>query len=334
MALLYGLNFQHQGAGSAIPHVLSYLHARTVPGDKLLSIWNGPTIAAEVFAVDLNGVVAAGGLTLAGGSTSPSLTVTTTGAINSSLRYDGSNRLDVGVGATGAVTYTAVGAGAAHSFGAQAVTMGALSVAAVTASGLITANAGVTVASGQTLTLTGATVTGLTAASVAAGTFPAGSFSMPTLAVTSGLTLTGATITGQPTWSSAQTIPGLTIGANTLALASATVSGTPTWSSSQAITLSTAAQPNITSVGTLTSLGVGAITTTGLFKQNSKSGIVCADGALATSATAGFLYLPTSAGTPIGAAGAQTGTAASEYDTTNDILYVYNGSWKGVGLWA
>ena len=35
---------------------------------------------------------------------------------------------------------------------------------------------------------------------------------------------------------------------------SGTVGGTPTWASSQAITLSTAAQPNVTSVGTLTSL--------------------------------------------------------------------------------
>ncbi|KKW05429.1 MAG: hypothetical protein UY40_C0020G0006 [candidate division CPR1 bacterium GW2011_GWC1_49_13] len=39
-------------------------------------------------------------------------------------------------------------------------------------SGLLTANLGLTVASGQTLTVTGATVTGLTAASVGAGTFP------------------------------------------------------------------------------------------------------------------------------------------------------------------
>lgn len=39
---------------------------------------------------------------------------------------------------------------------------------------------------------------------------------------------------------------------------SGTVSGTPTWASSQAITLSTAAQPNITSVGVLTSLNVGS----------------------------------------------------------------------------
>src|SRR3990170_899068 len=43
-------------------------------------------------------------------------------------------------------------------------------------SGLLTANLGLTVASGQTLTVTGATVTGLTAASVGAGTFPSGTF--------------------------------------------------------------------------------------------------------------------------------------------------------------
>ena len=95
--------------------------------------------------------------------------------------------------------------------------------------GLVTADAGATIASGQTLTITGATVTGLTAASVGAGTFPAGSFSVATLAVTSGLTLTGATITGAPTWSSTQTL-------NT--------SGT-------AATVTGAAQAAITSVGTI-----------------------------------------------------------------------------------
>lgn len=40
----------------------------------------------------------------------------------------------------------------------------------------------------------------------------------------------------------------------TLTLTGATVAGAPTWSSSQAITLSTAAQPNVTSLGTLTVL--------------------------------------------------------------------------------
>jgi len=41
---------------------------------------------------------------------------------------------------------------------------------------LVTADAGLTVASGQTLTLTGVTVTGLTAASVGAGTFPGATY--------------------------------------------------------------------------------------------------------------------------------------------------------------
>lgn len=53
---------------------------------------------------------------------------------------------------------------------------------------------------------------------------------------------------GKGTWtaSGTWTLPAITLGG--------TVSGTPTWASNQAITLSTAAQPNITSVGTLTSL--------------------------------------------------------------------------------
>lgn len=46
----------------------------------------------------------------------------------------------------------------------------------------------------------------------------------------------------------------VTIASGTLGLAGDTVSGTPAWSSSQAITLSTAAQPNITSLGTIASL--------------------------------------------------------------------------------
>ena len=40
---------------------------------------------------------------------------------------------------------------------------------------------------------------------------------------------------------------------------SGTVSGTPTWASSQAITLSTAAQPNVTALGTLTGLIISGV---------------------------------------------------------------------------
>ena len=60
--------------------------------------------------------------------------------------------------------------------------------------------------------------------------------------------------------------------------------------------------------------------------------IVCNTAALATNATTGFLYIPTSAGVPTGTPASFTGTVALEYDTTNDDLYVYNGSWKKVAL--
>lgn len=62
-----------------------------------------------------------------------------------------------------------------------------------------------------------------------------------------------------------------------------TVGGTPTWSSNQAITLSTAAQPNITNVGTLTNLGIGA----------ANSGATLSIGA--NAATTGIIGLPNSA---------------------------------------
>ena len=50
--------------------------------------------------------------------------------------------------------------------------------------------------------------------------------------------------------------------------------------------------------------------------------------ALATSATAGFLNIPTCAGTPTGNPGATTGLAAVVIDSTNDLLYFYRGGWK------
>jgi len=57
--------------------------------------------------------------------------------------------------------------------------------------------------------------------------------------------------------SSNLTVPGnLTMQAgNTMALTGATVSGAPTWSSNQAITLSTAIQPNVTTMAALASVG-------------------------------------------------------------------------------
>src|SRR6266404_8558731 len=58
--------------------------------------------------------------------------------------------------------------------------------------------------------------------------------------------------------------------------------------------------------------------------------LIAQSAALATNATDGFLYIPTSAGAPIGTPTAHTGTVATEYDTTNDLLKVYNSSWKTI----
>jgi hypothetical protein len=60
--------------------------------------------------------------------------------------------------------------------------------------------------------------------------------------------------------------------------------------------------------------------------------LVIGNAVLATTATDGFLYLPTCAGTPTGVPTTFTGTKAVIYDTTGDKLWVYNGSWKGVVL--
>lgn len=55
-------------------------------------------------------------------------------------------------------------------------------------------------------------------------------------------------------------------------------------------------------------------------------------GALATTATDGFTYVPTCAGTPTGVPTAQTGMVAMVFDTTNNKLWVYDGAWIGVVL--
>ena len=55
-------------------------------------------------------------------------------------------------------------------------------------------------------------------------------------------------------------------------------------------------------------------------------------GLLVTTATDGFPYLPTCAGTPTGVPTAQTGFAAAVYDTTAHKLWIYDGGWKFVAM--
>lgn len=132
--------------------------------------------------------IGAGALGITGGSGGLIFGVGTNPA-GVSVYYDGSNYVDISVSSAGLVTYDATGSGAAHSF-----------------SDLVTAAAGLTVSSGQTLTVTGATVTGLTAASVGAGTFPSGAYVFQ--GAVSGITTLGCS--GTLTVNSLTTINGTT----------------------------------------------------------------------------------------------------------------------------
>jgi hypothetical protein len=61
-------------------------------------------------------------------------------------------------------------------------------------------------------------------------------------------------------------------------------------------------------------------------------GMVIGTAALATTATDGFLYVPTCAGTPTGTPTTQTGTAPIVINTTNNKLYFYSGgAWRDAG---
>lgn len=73
-------------------------------------------------------------------------------------------------------------------------------------------------------------------------------------------------------------------------------------------------------------------TLTRALKIDSSSNIVIGNAALATTATNGFLYIPTCAGAPTGVPTAITGRAPIVFDTTNNKLCIYNGAWKTVAL--
>jgi hypothetical protein len=61
-------------------------------------------------------------------------------------------------------------------------------------------------------------------------------------------------------------------------------------------------------------------------------GMVLGTVALDTTATYGFMYVPTCAGPPTGVPTAYTGTAPLVIDTTNNRLYFYStGSWRNAG---
>jgi len=54
--------------------------------------------------------------------------------------------------------------------------------------------------------------------------------------------------------------------------------------------------------------------------------------AITTTATDGFLYIPTCAGTPTGVPTTKIGLAPMVYDSTNNKFWMYDGSWIGIAL--
>ena len=80
----------------------------------------------------------------------------------------------------------------------------------------------------------------------------------------------------------------------------------------------------------------GAVSSTLLYSNNnltlsaSAGNVVCGNAAIATTATNGFLYIPSCAGIPTGIPTTNTGRAAMVYDSTNNRMYVYNGAWRSM----
>lgn len=68
--------------------------------------------------------------------------------------------------------------------------------------------------------------------------------------------------------------------------------------------------------------------------DNLTGSVMIGNAALATTATDGFLYIPTCAGAPTGTPTAKTGRVPMIYDTTNNHFYFYNSGWKKTTVFA
>jgi len=66
------------------------------------------------------------------------------------------------------------------------------------------------------------------------------------------------------------------------------------------------------------------------FRIDGNGNVIAGAGAVATTATNGFLYIPTCAGTPTGVPTGKTGRSAVIYDTTNNKFLVYDGGWVSI----
>jgi hypothetical protein len=78
----------------------------------------------------------------------------------------------------------------------------------------------------------------------------------------------------------------------------------------------------------------GAFTPTERLSIDDAGNVVVSAAALSTSATDGFFYLPSMAGAPSGTPTSYSGRIPSVFDTTNNLLRVYDGSWLTIPTMA
>lgn len=83
-----------------------------------------------------------------------------------------------------------------------------------------------------------------------------------------------------------------------------------------------------TTVGATSATLTGTFAVTGKFTVDANKNVTAGAGSLGLADANGFFYIPTVAGTPTGTPTTKTGFVAMVYDTTNDELYVFNGSWR------
>lgn len=79
---------------------------------------------------------------------------------------------------------------------------------------------------------------------------------------------------------------------------------------------------------------IGSVTAAERLRVTDAGSVIIGTAALATTATDGFLYIPTCAGPPTGIPTPATGRVPWIYDTVNNHLYVGNGGWKKTTVFA
>lgn len=135
---------------------------------------------------------------------------------------------------------------------------------------------------------------------------------------------------------------GATVGTNTAVtsgtgLGSIDFSGSNGTTFNQGVQIIGEAEVTFATTNSASRLRLLTATTAGTLTEglrvDSKQNVSVGTAALATTATDGFLYIPTCAGAPTGVPTTKTGLAPMVFDTTNSKFWIYTGgAWKGIIL--